>query len=151
MSKHLVITGGTSGIGQAAVQSLIAEGWEVTLLARDQKKVEKLKDRFKTAQINGIKCDLSSMQSVKEAADALMNLDKKIDVLMNNAGGIFQRKQQTVDGLEMTFGVNHLSHFLLTTQLMDQLIKDKSRIININRLWETLLRDMYLPSAYNMI
>lgn len=132
MSKHLVITGGTSGIGQAAVQSLIAEGWEVTLLARDQKKVEKLKDRFKTAQINGIKCDLSSMQSVKEAADALMNLDKKIDVLMNNAGGIFQRKQQTVDGLEMTFGVNHLSHFLLTTQLMDQLIKDKSRIINIS-------------------
>jgi NAD(P)-dependent dehydrogenase (short-subunit alcohol dehydrogenase family) len=132
MSKHLVITGGTSGIGQAAIESLVRDEWEVTILARNQKKVQQLKDRYKEASIEGIVCDLASLSSVKSAARELLGKRKKIDVLMNNAGGIFQKRNETIDGLEMTFEVNHLSHFLLTTELMDQLIADKTRIINVS-------------------
>ena len=132
MSKHLVITGGTSGIGQAAIISLLQDDWDVTILARNLEKVDALRGRHKDANIHAISCDLSSLASVKSAAQEVLKLEKRIDVLMNNAGGIFQQRSVTVDGLEMTFEVNHLSHFLLTTELMDRLIEDQTRVVNVS-------------------
>lgn len=128
MSKHLVITGGTSGIGKAAVKSLIDEDWKITLLARN---IEKAKE-FGSDLVSIISCDLSDLKSVKTASDQLIDRGETIDVLMNNAGGVFQKKESTKNGFEMTFGVNHLSHYLLTTQLMDLLLKSKTRVINVS-------------------
>ena len=148
MAKHLVITGGTSGIGQAAVISLLRDEWDVTILARNVDKVSKLKERFKDANIHAVYCDLSSLESVKHATQEVLKLQRSIDVLMNNAGGIFQQKSETVDGLEMTFEVNHLSHFLLTTEMMDRLIVDQTRVINVSseahRMGEIDFEDLQL-------
>lgn len=154
MAKNLVITGGTSGIGEAAIVSLIQDGWDVTILARNLEKVDKLKERYKEANILSVSCDLSSLKSVKAAASEVLKLEKSIDVLMNNAGGIFQQRSVTIDGFEMTFEVNHLSHFLLTTELMDRLIQDKTRVINVSsaahRMGKIDFEDLQWESAkYN--
>jgi NAD(P)-dependent dehydrogenase (short-subunit alcohol dehydrogenase family) len=129
--KMIVITGGTSGIGLACVHDLLSKGWEICLLARGREKVEMLQKRT-GGNLHYVYCDLADLRSVKHAADQLKAELSHIDVLMNNAGAWFMKKQFTKDDFEMSFGMNHLGHFLLTTELMDILLKSKSRIINVS-------------------
>ena len=132
MSKTLLITGGTSGIGRSAVLTLMEEGWKIILLARDESKVRELMMNDKAGLVSWVHCDLTDFGSVKKAAHHIRTTVPQIDVLMNNAGGIVPTKQVTVDGFERTFSMNHLGHFFLTTELMELLIKSKTRIINVS-------------------
>ncbi|MCR9252327.1 MAG: SDR family oxidoreductase [bacterium] len=132
MSNTIVITGGTSGIGLETVKTLIGLNWEIVMLARDMNKANSIISEFPNAKIEIIQTDLSDLASVKSASDYIKSRYEKIDVLLNNAGGIFQFRQETKDGFEMTFGVNHLSHFLLTTELLPILMESDSRIINVS-------------------
>jgi NAD(P)-dependent dehydrogenase (short-subunit alcohol dehydrogenase family) len=131
-NKTLVITGGTSGLGRATVLTLLEQDWTIYLLARNERRARALQKRKKGEQLHYVPCDLAEMESVRKAARTLLKEDIRIDVLMNNAGGIFQQQEWTKDGFEMTLGVNHLSHFLLTNLLLKKLIADRSRIINVS-------------------
>jgi NAD(P)-dependent dehydrogenase (short-subunit alcohol dehydrogenase family) len=79
-----------------------------------------------------IRCDVSDMQSVREAAAELKEKLFGINILINNAGSAFQEKQLSKDGFEMTFVLNHLGHFLLTMSLMPLLERGQARIINVS-------------------
>jgi NAD(P)-dependent dehydrogenase (short-subunit alcohol dehydrogenase family) len=128
-----VVTGATSGIGEAAALALARGGHEVIALGRSEsagRRLEAHSRRFE-APIRFCRVDLASLADVRRAAAALP-LDARLDALVNNAGARFDSYSATVDGFERTFAVNHLSHFLLTALLLDRLLaSDDGRIVNL--------------------
>lgn len=134
--KNIIITGGTSGIGKATVLKMATFGFKVIMLARDTNKAQEVineaKTKFPEADIDIIYMDLASLLTVKEAANQINNKYAHIDVLINNAGGVFSDKVISMDGFEMAFQVNHLAHFYLTSLILDTILKsDDPRIINV--------------------
>lgn len=131
-----VITGATSGIGEATAIALAKKGHALYLLVRDVAKGEGLKKRLLAQtgnkEIYIIYCDLTDLATVVEAADELTAKLFNINVLINNAGGMFNDFTLTKDGFELTFASNHLGHFLLTKRLMPLLEKGHARIINLS-------------------
>jgi len=135
--KTTVITGATSGIGKETALALAKKDHALYLLVRNVVKGEELKQEIITKtgnkNIHVIKCDLSDLQSVREAAAELNNGKLfAINVLINNAGGMFDKKEISKDGFEMTFVTNHLGHFLLTNSILPLLEKGHARIINLS-------------------
>jgi NAD(P)-dependent dehydrogenase (short-subunit alcohol dehydrogenase family) len=134
--RTTVITGATSGIGKETALALAKQGHGLYLLARNVEKGEELKreliEQTKNHSIFVVKCDLADLNSVKAAADELKSKLFGINVLINNAGGIFARRELSKDGFEMTFAINHLGHFLLTTSLRPLLERGQARIINVS-------------------
>lgn len=133
---QVLITGGTSGIGRAAAAELARRGATVTITARDE-----AKGRVAAAAIRadtGVDVqvgllDLSRLDSVREFAADYARRHDRLDVLVNNAGTMTGRRMQTPDGLEWTFGVNHLAPFLLTRLLSDLLVASApSRVISVS-------------------
>jgi retinol dehydrogenase 12 len=136
-NKVIVITGGTSGVGKATVEKLSSFGSHVILIARNiskaQKVVEEIKKNFSDAKIDVIEGDLSSLQSISKAAEHIKSRYANVDVLINNAGGVFSKKEMTEDGFEWAFQINHLAHFLLTNLLLESLLKsEEPRVINLS-------------------
>jgi NAD(P)-dependent dehydrogenase (short-subunit alcohol dehydrogenase family) len=136
-TKIAVITGGTSGIGKATVEKLVTFGTTVVFLARDVQKVNSVKKEilktFPNGKMDVFEGDLIDLTSIKAAAEAIKAKYPKIDILINNAGGVFSEFEKTTDGFEVGFQVNHLAHFLLTQILLDNLLKsDDARIINLS-------------------
>lgn len=135
-NKTAVITGATGGIGLETAKSLAKEGFNILILARNEKKAERSKEiLFKInnqIDIDCIHCDLANLPSVKCAATRIMMTVGEVDVLINNAGGIFPDYSLTTDGIERSFSVNHLGHFLLTNSLLPTLIESNTRIINVS-------------------
>lgn len=132
MKKTIAITGATSGLGLITARTLIKEGWNVLVLARNRQKAEKHFDFSAGTGASFVSCDLSSLSSVSKAAKQVRANTDQLDVLLNNAGGILEQRELSEDGIEMTFQMNHLGHFLLTTKLMDLLIRSRTRIINVS-------------------
>lgn len=135
--KTTVITGATSGIGKETALALAKKDHALYLLVRNTTKGDELKQEIiaKTGNknIHVVKCDLSDLQSVREAAAELNNGKLfAINVLINNAGGMFDKKELSKDGFEMTFATNHLGHFLLTNSILSLLEKGHARIINLS-------------------
>jgi NAD(P)-dependent dehydrogenase (short-subunit alcohol dehydrogenase family) len=134
--KTTVITGATSGIGKETALGLAKKDHALYLLVRNVPKGEELKkdiiSKTGNKNIHVVKCDLADLQSVRDAAAELNAKLVNINVLINNAGGIFAKKELTKDGFEMTFATNHLGHFLLTLSLMPLLEKGHARIINVS-------------------
>ena len=134
--KTAIITGGTSGIGKETAIGLARLDWNVVITARDKNKAESTIEEIKNKTgktISWIEMDLGSLSSVRNAASLIMTKYSRIDVLINNAGGIFNPRQVTKDGFEQTIGVNHLGPFLFTNLLMDLLKSSSpSRIINVS-------------------
>ena len=134
--KTVVITGGNSGIGLSTAVALAGAGARVLITARDRPRaeaaVDEIKSRSGSASAEHVLFDLSSLASVRSgAADILARCDR-IDVLVNNAGVVLSERRETVDGLETTFVVNHLGHFLLTDLLLDRIKAGApSRIVNV--------------------
>ncbi|MGN8071982.1 SDR family oxidoreductase [Mucilaginibacter sp. 22184] len=134
--KTTIITGATSGIGEETALALAAQGHALYLLVRNTPKGERLKNQIigKTGnkEIYVVRCDLADLQSVREAADELTEKLFAINILINNAGGVFEERQISKNGFEMTLATNHLGHFLLTHCLMPLLQKGQARIINVS-------------------
>lgn len=134
--KTTVITGSTSGIGKVTAMELAKKDHAIYMLVRNTFKGEELRKEIvaKTGNqsIYVIKCDLSNLQSVREAADELKAKLFNINILINNAGSAFMQRKLSKDGFELTFALNHLGHFLLTESLMSLLQKGHARIINVS-------------------
>jgi NAD(P)-dependent dehydrogenase (short-subunit alcohol dehydrogenase family) len=134
--KTTVITGATSGIGKETALALAKKDHAIYLLVRSIDKGEQLRQEIigKTGNqsIFVIKCDLADLQSVNDAADELKAKLFNINILINNAGGIFAHREISKDGFEMTFATNHLGHFALTMHLLPLLEKGHARIINVS-------------------
>jgi NAD(P)-dependent dehydrogenase (short-subunit alcohol dehydrogenase family) len=136
-SKVAVITGGTSGIGKATVEKLVTFGTTVVLLARDTQKAEIVKKEilktFPNGKIEIFAGDLTDLKSIKAVSEEIKARHSKIDILINNAGGVYSEFVRTADGFELGFQVNHLAHFLLTQLLLENLLKsEESRVINLS-------------------
>ncbi|WP_424466575.1 SDR family NAD(P)-dependent oxidoreductase [Pseudoclavibacter helvolus] len=115
--RTVVITGASDGIGAAAARSLSAQGWRVVVVGRNRAKTEAI-----AAEVGGERfvADFSRLDEVRQLAAELVAQVGAIDVLANNAGGIFGDRARTVDGNELTLQVNHLAPFLLTNLLLRQ-------------------------------
>ena len=134
--KVVLVTGSSSGIGFETAKALAQQGAEVLLAARSEDKLKEAVAAIKTATGNSnlkyYTADFSSQRSVRELAQKVKKGYSKLDVLVNNAGGVFPAFQRNTDGLEMTIGTNHFAYFLLTNLLLDLLKKaDSARIVNV--------------------
>lgn len=132
-----IITGATSGMGKATAAALARMGATVILVARNQHKAAQVRDTLRAQSNNDnihvLLADLASQQSIHELVAAFFQRYQHLHVLVNNAGGIFFRREVTVDGIEATFAVNHLAPFLLTNLLLDTLVASApARIITIS-------------------
>lgn len=136
--KRILITGGNSGIGVVAARELARQGAEIVLACRDSEKT-----RQALAVINAaaavpavnLPVDLASLASVRALAAAFLDRYDRLDVLVNNAGLFPPRQQLTADGFEMQFGVNHLSHFLLTHLLLERLkASAPARVVTVSSM-----------------
>lgn len=134
--KRVLITGATNGIGRAAAASLLAQGAQVVIVGRDAAKTAQIAADLgvKTGRpVEYLLADLSSQASIQRLADEVLARYDRLDVLVNNAGGFFDTRRTTVDGIEYTFALNHLAYFLLTNRLLDLLRSNPAaRIINVS-------------------
>jgi NAD(P)-dependent dehydrogenase (short-subunit alcohol dehydrogenase family) len=120
-----VITGATDGIGKETAYALALQGAKLLIHGRDPDKgarsVAQLKARSRNPAIEFLQADFGSLADVRQLAAAIMERTPRIDVLINNAGGMFVKRTLSKDGYELTFAVNHLAPFLLTHLLLDTL------------------------------
>lgn len=117
--KTIVITGATSGIGEIAAMKLAAQGARIVFVARDKARADALLGKLPGDGAHAYHlADLSTLAQMKRVGAAIADLTPKIHVLMNNAGALFAKRRLTIDGLEMTFAVNHMSYFVLTHLLL---------------------------------
>jgi NAD(P)-dependent dehydrogenase (short-subunit alcohol dehydrogenase family) len=133
--KLILISGGTSGIGQAAAYALAAQGHELILVGRDPAKTGRVVDEIKAKtgndRVHPLIADFADLGQVRQLADRVKQKFPPLDVLINNAGTVFLRRYRTNYGVEKTFLVNHLSHFLLTRLLLEHL-HEHARIVNVS-------------------
>lgn len=118
--KCVVVTGASSGIGLAACEALAALGARLVLVGRNAEKTEAAaaKMRAAGAEARVELCDMSRLDDIRAMGARLRDGLGPVDVLVNNAGGIFTDRMSTADGHEMTFGVNHLGYFRTTHELL---------------------------------
>ncbi|WP_338870862.1 SDR family oxidoreductase [Myxococcus stipitatus] len=135
--KVCLITGATGGIGLETAKALGRMGATLVLVGRDSARTQAAVDAVKQAvagvQVDTLRADLSSMQSVRTLAEDFRARYSRLDVLLNNAGLIIDRRKTTVDGFEATLATNHLAPFLLTNLLLDTLkASGPARVINVS-------------------
>ncbi|MDH6117239.1 SDR family NAD(P)-dependent oxidoreductase [Kitasatospora sp. GAS204B] len=135
MSQRAVVTAGTGGIGLETAKALAEQGFAVTVVGRNAERgtsaVERIAAVATGAAPRFVAADLASLDQVRALA-AHLAAEGPLKVLVNNVGAMFARRQQTLDGIEASFAVNHLSPYLLTELLLDQLQADTpSRIVNV--------------------
>ncbi len=137
--KTILITGSTDGIGKQTALELSRMGARVLLHGRSDERGEAVLNEIRAASGNRSLdlciADLCSMQQVRQLAAEIQKKHGALHVLINNAGVLMNERQLTEDGLEMTFAVNHLSHFLLTHLLLDMMTRSApARIINVSSM-----------------
>ncbi|XP_023142836.2 retinol dehydrogenase 13 isoform X1 [Amphiprion ocellaris] len=137
--KTVVITGANTGIGKETARELAKRGGRVIMGCRDMEKCEAAAKEIRGKTLNphvyACHLDLASTKSVREFAERIKREEKRVDVLINNAGVMRCPAWKTEDGFDMQFGVNHLGHFLLTNLLLDKLKESApSRVINLASL-----------------
>jgi NAD(P)-dependent dehydrogenase (short-subunit alcohol dehydrogenase family) len=133
--KVVVVTGGTSGIGQVAAERLAGMGARIVLVARSKSRGEaelaRLRQVAAGAEHRVHYGDVSRLADLNRLVTEIRSAEPRIDVLINNAGAMFGSRQVTDDGMELTFATNHLSYFVLTQGLREQLAAAGSaRIVN---------------------
>lgn len=139
--RTVLVTGPTSGIGEAAAQGLALLGARVLLLARNPDKAAASQERIaqavhaagRTADLGVVPCDVSSLESVRSAAATLQERDERVDVLVHNAGAMPPERSVTSEGFELAFATNVLGPFLLTALLENRLRRDApSRVVTVS-------------------
>ena len=133
--KTVVITGGTSGIGEIATQRLAQMGARIVLIARSKARgrvaLARLNERSRDLAHTVHYADLTRISEMKRVAAEIASQEPRIDVLINNAGAIFASRRLTEDGLECTFALNHMAYFVVTDGLCETLLASApARIIN---------------------
>lgn len=156
-NKLAIVTGANSGMGMATVEALSDEGAKVIMLCRNEKRgmeaFKKLMEK-KDRQIELMLCDLGDYSSIRSFASQVKEKYKRIDILVNNVGFISLDRQETKEGLERQFGINHIGHFLLTTELLD-LMGEESRIVVVasgaHKAGKIHFDDINLKRGYNVV
>ena len=124
--KTIVITGASDGIGAADARQLTRQGERVVLVGRSPQKTEAV---AREIGANWYLSDFAELDDVRDLADKLLAAYPRIDVLANNAGGLMGDRTVTVDGHELTFQVNYLAPFLLTSLLHERLVESEATVI----------------------
>ena len=123
--KIALVTGGTAGIGLVTARALAEKGAAVTIVGRNPQRGEQaaraIRANVPGAEVRFERADLSLLDESRRLARIVAESSDRLDVLVNNAGAIFSRRRVTVDGLEATFALNHMSYFLLTNLLLNRL------------------------------
>lgn len=130
--KTVVITGATSGIGEVAAIRLAEQGARIVHIVRDSARAAATQNALHAANPGVVHvvhiADLSLLSEMKRVAGEILTGEPRIDVLINNAGALFNRRTVTADGLEKTFALNHMAYFVLTNLLLPG-IADGGRIV----------------------
>lgn len=135
--KICLVTGSTSGIGKITAQSLAKQGAKVIIVSRNKEKcaftVEEIKKLTASNEVDFIAADLTSQKEIHKLAKQFTDSYPRLDVLVNNAGGLFLSRELSVDNIEMTWALNHLNYFLLTNLLIDSLkASNAARVVNVS-------------------
>lgn len=132
-----MVTGGNAGIGKETVLGLAGMGAHVVMVSRNRERGEEAVAEVRAATgsstIDLLLCDFASQASIHEMTEQFNRDYPRLDVLVNNAGLINMSRQETVDGLEATFAINHLGYFMNTLLLMESLTKGSAvRVVNVS-------------------
>lgn len=135
--KVMLVTGATDGIGKVTILELARRGATVVGVGRNPEKCAAVEKEVRAVAVNPavefIVGDLSSQKDVRAVAETFLRDHRRLDVLVNNAGGIIYERKVSVDGIEMTWALNHLGYFLLTNLLLDVLKSSApSRIVSVS-------------------
>ncbi len=156
-----VVTGANAGLGLETAAVLAERGARVVVAVRDLGKGEaavgEIRRRTSNADVALQQLDLSSLASVRTAADELRAAYPRIDLLINNAGVMYPPKQTTADGFELQFGTNHLGHFALTGLVLDHLLQvEGSRVVTVASIAHNIqagihFDDLQWERSYNRV
>jgi NAD(P)-dependent dehydrogenase (short-subunit alcohol dehydrogenase family) len=135
--KTILVTGASSGIGEATAARLAAMGAHVVMVSRDRTRGERARDRIRTAHapasLDLLVADLSTIQAIRGLSEEFKSKYDRLDVLINNAAVMTSTRRVTRDGFEMQLFVNHLAYFVLTGMLLDALRKSaQGRIVSVS-------------------
>ena len=135
--KVCLVTGATNGIGLVTARELARRGARVILVGRSPARCEaaiaQIQAQTGNHAVEALVADLSSQQQIRDLAGRFRDHSARLDVLVNNAGALWLRREMTEDGLEMTVAVNHLAYFLLTHLLLDTLkASTPARVVNVS-------------------
>lgn len=155
--KIAIVTGSNSGMGLATVEALSDKGVTVIMLCRNEERGKAAIDQLmekKDRKLDLMLCDLGDYDSIRSFVKSVKEKYPRIDILVNNAGFISLDRQETKEGLEMQFGINHIGHFLLTTLLLDRMVPG-SRIVNVasgaHKTGKIHFDDINLHKGFNVI
>jgi NAD(P)-dependent dehydrogenase (short-subunit alcohol dehydrogenase family) len=134
--KTAIVTGATNGIGKAAALALAGMGAELVLICRNralaESTVAEVKSSTGNQKVVALIADLSVQADVRKVAAEFLAMNKPLHILLNNAGAMFPARTESIDGIEMTFALNHLGYFLLTELLLEKLQQSApARIVNV--------------------
>lgn len=158
--KTALVTGANAGMGLATSIELVQRGYRVLMLCRNEKRGEKALREVEAAGGNGsaelVRGDLAELSSIRQFADDVHGRVSSLDVLINNAGVISPKRQETKDGFELALGVNHLGHFLATNLLLGLVqAADRGRIVVVAsgayKAGRIHFEDPHLRQSYNVI
>jgi NAD(P)-dependent dehydrogenase (short-subunit alcohol dehydrogenase family) len=143
-----VITGANTGLGYETAAALAAKGAHVVLAVRNLDKgkdaVALISERSPNVDVALQELDLTSLESIRAAAEQLRSDYDRIDLLINNAGVMYTPKSTTKDGFELQFGTNHLGHFAFTGLLLDRLLPVAgSRVVTVSSVGHRILADIH--------
>tara|TARA_Y100001970_G_scaffold30856_2_gene38329 strand:- start:13600 stop:14496 length:897 start_codon:yes stop_codon:yes gene_type:complete len=137
--KVVIVTGSNTGIGFHMAEAFASKGATVILACRNMEKAEKAKNRIlsknPSAYLIPVQLDLANLSNVKQFSEKIQATQKRIDILINNAGVMIPPKSKTADGFELQIGTNHLGHFALTAHLLPLIENsEKPRIITLSSI-----------------
>jgi retinol dehydrogenase 14 len=157
--KVMLVTGANSGMGKATVTSLADTGARVVMLCRDKIRGEAALQEVlqkPSRKVDLMLCNLADMKDIRRFTEEFKKKYNRLDVLVNNAGVITLDRRETVDGLELQFGVNHIGHFLMTIRLIDVISQTQdARIVVVgsgaHKTGKIHFNDYNLTHRYNVI
>ena len=137
--RTILVTGATRGIGFATAEGLAGHGATVIVHGRDPARVDKACETIGNASaganVHAVVADLASLDDVRALAREVDSQHERLDVLINNAGLVTRKREETIDGLERQFAVNHLAPFLLTNLLLRKLeTSAPARVVTVSSM-----------------
>ncbi|MFD1887530.1 SDR family oxidoreductase [Paenibacillus wenxiniae] len=159
-TRRILITGANSGMGLASSIALAKQGHEVIMACRNEERgqqaLQQAREQSGSDQLTLMQCDLGSLKHIHQFAEQFYKQYDRLDVLLNNAGVVNLKRKETEDGFEMSIGVNHLGHFLLTRLLLDALKQSPSgRIVTVAsgayKIGKMHWDDLQLQHGYNVV